>query len=79
MEKGEQSPQYQKYRQNNEDAVKEHLAVKLDRKGLARRYFEFVSQLKGVLNPNEVQKHVEHEVNKTYNYAKKKQKGRQNK
>jgi RHS repeat-associated protein len=51
---------------SNPRGYKDHLAVKKDTEGRAKRYFEYISQLKTVLNPVEVQKFVNKEVNKTY-------------
>ena len=56
--------------QNNKRGYKDHLSVKDDKKGRAKMYYEFITQLKSVLNPNEVQKHVNKEVEKTYNAGK---------
>jgi hypothetical protein len=55
--------------QNNKGGYKDHLAVKDDKEGRAKRYYQYISQLKSVLNPNDVQKHVNNEVNKTYKYG----------
>jgi RHS repeat-associated protein len=56
--------------QNNKSGYKDHLSIKDDKKGRAKMYYEFITQLKTVLNPNEVQKHVNKEVEKTYNAGK---------
>ncbi len=56
----------QKQRDNNKQGYKDHLSVKDDTKGRAKKYFNFITQLKTVLNPNEVQKHVNKEIEKTY-------------
>lgn len=50
----------------NPNGYRDHRAVKEDTQGRAKKYFEYISQLKTVLNPNEVQKFVNKEINKTY-------------
>jgi RHS repeat-associated protein len=60
----------QKQRDNNKHGYKDHLAVKDDKNGRAKKYFEYITQLKTVLNPNEVQKHVNKEMEKTYKAGK---------
>jgi RHS repeat-associated protein len=60
----------QKQRDNNKQGYKDHLAVKDDTKGRAKKYFDYITQLKTVLNPNEVQKHVNKEIEKTYKAGK---------
>jgi RHS repeat-associated protein len=54
---------------NNKFGHKDHLAVKDDINGVAAKYFEFISQLKTVFNPTEVQKHVDKEIEKTYQHG----------
>ncbi|WP_281921060.1 RHS repeat domain-containing protein [Flavobacterium collinsii] len=51
---------------DNKGGYKDHRAVKEDKQGRAKKYFEYISQLKTVLNPSEVQKLVNKEVKKTY-------------
>ena len=58
---------------NNRWGYRDHLAVKDDPKGRASKYFEYISQLKSVLNPVEVQKVVKGQVEKTYKAGKKQQ------
>ncbi|MDI9308645.1 MAG: RHS repeat-associated core domain-containing protein [Limnohabitans sp.] len=55
----------------NKKGYKDHLAVKDDKMGRAKRYFEYITQLKSVLNPEAVQKHVNSEINKTYSAGQK--------
>lgn len=47
----------------------DHLSVKDDKGGRAKRYYEYITQLKTVLNPTQVQNHVNKEVDKTYNFG----------
>lgn len=50
----------------NPSGYKDHRALKEDKQGRAKKYFEYISQLKTVLNPNEVQKLVNKDIEKSY-------------
>ena len=50
----------------NPSGYKDHRALKEDTQGRAKKYFEYISQLKTVLNPNEVQKLVNKDIEKSY-------------
>lgn len=52
--------------ESNPNGYKDHRAVKEDMQGRAKKYYEYISQLKTVLNPVEVQKQVNKDVKKTY-------------
>ncbi|TDP58619.1 DUF6443 domain-containing protein [Flavobacterium dankookense] len=51
---------------SNPSGYKDHLALKDDVQGRAKRYFTYISQLKTVLNPIEVQKVVNKDIKKSY-------------
>lgn len=52
--------------ESNPSGYKDHRALKEDTQGRAKKYFEYISQLKTVLNPVEVQKLVTKEIKKNY-------------
>ncbi|WP_281336235.1 DUF6443 domain-containing protein [Flavobacterium eburneipallidum] len=60
----------QKQRDNNKRGYKDHLALKDDIKGRAKKYFNYITQLKTVLNPNQVQKIVNKDIEKSYKEGK---------
>ncbi len=53
----------------NKGGYLDHLSVKDDKEGRAKWYFEYISQLKTILNPIQVQNQVDKDINKTYNYG----------
>jgi hypothetical protein len=57
---------YLEYADSNPSGYKDHLSMKDDKEGRAKKFFEFVSQLKTVLNPAQVQKMVNKDINASY-------------
>ena len=51
---------------NNPGGAYDHISTTTDRAGKAKKYYEFISQLKSVLNPEEVQKLVDSETDKNF-------------
>ncbi|WP_343622702.1 RHS repeat-associated core domain-containing protein, partial [Flavobacterium lindanitolerans] len=47
----------------------DHLGMTNDKKGRAKKYYEFISQLKQILNPEEVQKQVEKDRVKNFKHG----------
>ncbi len=56
--------------ETNPRGYKDHLSLKDDKQGRAKTYFEYISQLKSVLNPVEVQKQVNKEIPRNYEVGK---------
>ncbi len=63
----------QKNKKENYKGYKDHLAQG-EKSKFARKYYEFVNQLKSVFNPSSVQRHVEKERKKNYDAGKRHQK-----
>jgi len=57
---------YLEYKDSNPSGYKDHLSMKDDKEGRAKKFFEYISQLKTVLNPAQVQKMVNRDINMSY-------------
>jgi len=60
---------HEKQQENNTEGYKDHLNMTNDQNGKAKKYYEFISQLKGVLNPEEVQKQVDKDRVKNFQHG----------
>ena len=60
---------YKKRQESDPEGYKEHLNMTNDQNGKAQKYYEFISQLKGVLNPKQVQKQVDKDRVKNFQHG----------
>ncbi|HEU4497474.1 MAG TPA: hypothetical protein VFR70_10515 [Flavobacterium sp.] len=55
--------------ENNSEGYKDHLDMTNNQNGRAKKYYEFISQLKKVLNPEMVQKQVDKDRAKNFQHG----------
>ena len=60
---------HEKLQENNAEGYKDHLNMTTDPNGKAKKYYEFISQLKGILNPADVQKQVDKDRVKNFKHG----------